>query len=54
MMSELSLFFSCEILLQWGSNFSYIWWQYLITRDGEITAILDQKNYVEELNRHLR
>ena len=23
-------------------------------RDGQITAILDQKNYVEELNRHLR
>ncbi|CDQ94624.1 unnamed protein product, partial [Oncorhynchus mykiss] len=23
------------------------------TRDGQITAILDQKNYVEELNRHL-
>lgn len=22
--------------------------------DGQITAILDQKNYVEELNRHLR
>ncbi|KFP03681.1 Protein RUFY3 [Calypte anna] len=25
----------------------------LTTRDGQITAILDQKNYVEELNRHL-
>ena len=23
------------------------------SRDGQITAILDQKNYVEELNRHL-
>lgn len=23
-------------------------------RDGQITAILDQKNYVEELNRHLK
>lgn len=22
--------------------------------DGQITAILDQKNYLEELNRHLR
>lgn len=26
----------------------------LFFRDGQITAILDQKNYVEELNRHLR
>lgn len=25
-----------------------------VSRDGQITAILDQKNYVEELNRHLR
>ena len=24
------------------------------SRDGQITAILDQKNYVEELNRHLK
>lgn len=27
---------------------------FLFSRDGQITAILDQKNYVEELNRHLR
>jgi len=26
----------------------------LFLSDGQITAILDQKNYVEELNRHLR
>jgi hypothetical protein len=25
-----------------------------LPRDGQITAILDQKNYVEELNRHLK
>lgn len=31
--------------------------QYILTfttRDGGITAVLDQKHYVEELNRHLR
>lgn len=29
-------------------------WIFLLFSDGQITAILDQKNYVEELNRQLR
>lgn len=31
----------------------YLLWFFSFS-DGQITAILDQKNYVEELNRHLR
>uniref|UniRef100_A0A8D0GPV1 RUN and FYVE domain containing 3 n=1 Tax=Sphenodon punctatus TaxID=8508 RepID=A0A8D0GPV1_SPHPU len=35
-------------------NSQLIWYLLCpISRDGQITAILDQKNYVEELNRHL-